>query len=127
MKKKISLVLMSLLYILAGINHFVHPLFYIDIVPHYFPEAALMVSASGVCEFVFGLFLFPAATRKSAAWLIILMLIVFFTVHVQMIIDNYPTQGKSFWIAVIRFPLQFVLIYWAFKISNYRGRFADLP
>lgn len=127
MKKKISLALMSLLYVLAGINHFVHPLFYSGPMPPYLPFPMELIYISGVCELVLGLLLIPAKTRKLAASLIILMLILFFTVHIQMIVNDYQTGGIVLWIAIIRLPLQFVLIYWALKISRYRGRFVDLP
>lgn len=127
MKKKISLALIILLYVLAGINHFFHPLFYIGHMPHYLPFPMQLIYISGACELILGALLFPASTRKTAAWLIILMLVVFFTFHIQMIMDALPKGGTDLLIAVVRFPLQFVLIYWAYKISRYRGRFADLP
>lgn len=117
MKSKASLITMFLLYVLAGINHFVHPNFYLSSMPHYFPFPLPLIYISGVIEIVLGILLLPQQTRKSSAWLIILMLVVFFSFHIQMIVDAYPKQGLSYWIAVIRFPLQFVLIYWAYRVS----------
>lgn len=106
---------MSLLYIAAGINHFVHPAFYIDIMPPYFPEPALWVDISGVCEILFGiLFLFQKA-RAFASWAIVMMLIVFLTVHIQMLMDNTNPKTLMFWISWLRLPLQYVLIRWAYK------------
>src|SRR4051812_11192740 len=109
-KRQLSLISMSLVYIAAGINHFWHPAFYINIMPAYIPFPAEMVLISGVCEIVTGILLWFAPSRKAAAWLIIAMLIVFFTVHVDMIVKTYRAGGLPFWIAVLRFPLQFVLI-----------------
>ncbi len=127
MKKKVSLGLMVLLYVAAGINHFVHPLFYRAPMPYYLPFPMELIFISGVIEITLGILLLPAGTRKAAAWLIIAMLIVFFTFHIQMIVNALPKGGIDLWIAIIRFPLQFVLIYWAWKISRYRGQFAELP
>ncbi|MBI2721213.1 MAG: DoxX family protein [Bacteroidetes bacterium] len=115
--KKTSLIIMSLLYILAGINHFVHPDFYLKIMPPYIPFHRAMVVLSGICEFVFGALLLFRQTRKFAGLLIILMLVAFMTVHVQMIIDAYPTL----WLAVVRFAFQFVLIWWANSVRNFKG------
>lgn len=118
MKSKVSLIIMALLYVLAGINHFVHPNFYLGSMPHYLPFPLQLIYISGVIEINLGILLLPQKTRKLSAWLIILMLIVFLSFHIQMIVDAYPNQGWSFWIAVIRLPLQFVLINWAYKLSQ---------
>ena len=119
MASKISLIIMAVLYVLAGINHFVHPKFYSVSMPHYLPFPLQLIYISGAIEIILGIFLFPHQTRKLAAWLIILMLFVFFLFHIQMIVDAYPKQGLAFWIAVIRFPLQFVLIYWAWAVASF--------
>lgn len=118
-KKRISFLLMSVLYVAAGVNHFIQPVFYVNIMPHYFPFPLELVYISGVCEIVFGVFVLFSKTRKTASWLIIAMLIIFLPVHLQMVIDNYPLLGLMFWISVIRIPLQYVLIKWALAVSKY--------
>lgn len=117
--KQISRIGMSLLYIAAGINHFVNPAFYLKIMPSYFPFPLELVYLSGVCEVVFGAMVIFQKTRRLACWLIIAMLIAFLPVHIQMLIDNYDKGGMLLWISIIRLPLQFVLIYWAFKVSKH--------
>ena len=117
-KKRISIVAMSLLYIAAGIIHFIHPGFYLKIMPFYLPIPLELIYISGVCEIFLGLLLLFKKTRKVASWLIIAMLIVFLLVHIQMLIDTYRTLGLPFWISVIRAPLQFLLIRWAWVVSK---------
>lgn len=117
-KKRISIVAMSLLYIAAGIIHFIHPGFYLKIMPFYLPIPLELIYISGVCEIFLGLLLLFKKTRKVASWFIIAMLIVFLLVHIQMIIDTYRTLGILFWISVIRAPLQFLLIRWAWVVSK---------
>ena len=117
-KNQISRLVMCLLYIAAGINHFIQPLFYIKIMPGYFPIPLALIYISGVCEIAFGILVFFKKYRKTACWLIIAMLIAFLPIHIQMLIDNYSKNGLLFWISVIRIPLQFVLILWAFKVSK---------
>ncbi len=112
--KKISLHAMSLLYVSAGINHFINPGFYEKIMPAYIPFHALCILLSGVCEVAFGALLVPARTRSIAAQLIIAMLIVFLIVHIQMLLNCRQVGGTMLWIAIIRIPLQFVLIWWAY-------------
>ncbi len=109
---------MSLLYLAAGINHFLNPLFYLKIMPLYFPIPLELVYISGMCEMVFGILILFQKTRKVACWLIIAMLIAFLPVHIQMLIDNYSKGGVILWISIIRLPLQLVLIVWALRISK---------
>lgn len=117
-KRQLSLLIMSGVYIATGLNHFWHPQFYLNIMPSYIPYPLEMVYISGICEIGFSILLWFSQTRKTASWLIIAMLIVFFTVHVDMIVKTYPAMGMPFWIAVIRFPLQFVLIRWAYRLRD---------
>jgi uncharacterized membrane protein len=116
--KKVSLCLMILLYVLAGINHFLSPGFYEGIMPAYIGYHKLLISISGVCEILFGLLLIPSSTRKMAAMLIALMLIVFLWLHIQMLIDYWNNHNKNLWFAIIRIPVQFVLIWWAYSFSR---------
>ena len=116
--KKLSLYLMCGFYILAGWNHFWHPSFYEALMPWYLPFPKFLIFISGVCEIVLGILLIPMATRRVAAYLIIAMLIVFFIIHVQMLIDFLNTNNKFLWGAILRIPLQFILIWWAYSFSK---------
>jgi uncharacterized membrane protein len=116
--KKNSLYLMAVLYVLAGANHFYNPHFYEAIMPDYIGYHMLLIYVSGVCEIVLGLLLMPYSTRKIAAMLIIAMLIVFLWLHIQMLIDYWKNNDKHLWVAIIRVPLQFVLIWWAYSLAH---------
>jgi uncharacterized membrane protein len=116
--KKLSLYLIIALYILAGINHFYNPHFYEPIMPSYIGYHTLLIYLSGVCEILLGLLLITTYTRKIAAILIILMLIVFLWLHIQMLIDYWRTNDKNIWLAIIRIPLQFILIWWAYTFTR---------
>ncbi len=115
-KKNIWLLVMSCVYVGAGINHFIHPDFYLKIMPWYFPAPLMLIYISGICEMLLGLGVLPLKTRKISAVLTIVMLVLFLTVHVQMLIDTYHTGGLIFWIAVLRLPLQYVLIRWSWLV-----------
>jgi uncharacterized membrane protein len=116
--KKLSLILMSLLYISAGIYHFINPVFYLKIMPNYIPSHLLMIYLSGVIEIILGIALLITKTRKVAGWLIILMLLIFLPIHIKMIMDTWISLNIKFIIAILRLPLQFVLIYWAYRTCN---------
>jgi uncharacterized membrane protein len=111
---------MALLYVAAGINHFVHPRMYISIMPHFLPPAShqALVVLSGGCELLFGLLLLPNMTRPWAAWLIIALLIAIFPANIQMTIDFMRRHSPYTWLAWLRLPLQAVLIWWAYKYTR---------
>ncbi len=115
--KKWSLLFLVILYVGAGINHFMHPDFYISIMPPYIPMHATMVAVSGVAEVVLGLLLISAQTRKWAAILITLMLIVFTPVHIFMLeqaykVTNYRVSILNAWIRLLLQPLLILWVWW---------------
>lgn len=74
-----------------------------------------MIYLSGLAEIVFGALLLWPESREFAAWSIIIMLIIFFSVHIYM----YQERNTIFRkipnaIIIARLPLQFVLIFWAY-------------
>ncbi len=120
-RRKTSLYCMAVLYIIAGINHFISPVFYKKIMPPWLPWHYPLIYASGVAEIVLGLLLIPIQTRQLAAWGIIALLIAVFPANVQMML-NYKEQHNSYlWIAVLRLPLQLLLIGWACQFTK-KGR-----
>ncbi len=109
---------MAAFYVAAGINHFVHPVPYEKIIPPQLPSPRLLVYVSGIFEVVLGILLLPVATRKVAAWGIILLLIAVFPANIQMLI-NYRNQGNPYlWITIVRLPIQALLIYWAYVYTK---------
>lgn len=115
--RNLSLFLLVLLYLGAGINHFWHPLFYERIIPPYLPFHALINKLSGVAEFVLGLLLIFPRSRTFAAYAIIGMLIIFITAHIYLIqisgCSNAGFCGPLFvaWVRLV--PGQLLLIWWA--------------
>ena len=121
MKNKSRLLLFYLMivfYAIAGINHFVNSEFYEKMMPSYVPFHSFCIYFSGICEVVFALLLLVNKTRKIGAWLIIAMLMLFFIIHIQMLIDSLDNYDFLFWISIIRIPMQFVLIWWAWLYTK---------
>ena len=109
------LYVMVVLYVAAGVNHFVNPRFYTRIMPPWVPYHLPMVYLSGACEIVFALLLLPVATRHIGAWLIILLLIAVFPANVQMCVNYWQRHNPYFWLTVARLPLQAALVWWAWR------------
>ena len=117
MIKRISLVIMIIFYIGAGVNHFWHPSPYYALIPPYLPWPHLINLLSGTAEITLGVLLIFSQTRKFAAYGIIALLIAFIPAHIWMIQNGWCT-GTGFclpeWATWVRlFPLQFLLMTWA--------------
>ena len=116
---KITLLyIMALVYVAAGIYHFVNPKLYMKIMPPYLPYHLQLIYISGVIEIVLGILLIPEGTRSIAAWLIIAMLIAIFPANVQMAVNFWQKNSPSLWIAIARLPLQPVLIWLAWLYTK---------
>jgi uncharacterized membrane protein len=111
--KEITLYLMAILYILAGINHFVMPKFYLRIMPPYIPWHNAMNYISGAAEVLLGIFLFIPIYSHFAAWGIIMLLIAIFPANVYHSTNSKAGKGIPKWILYLRLPFQGLLILWA--------------
>lgn len=107
------LYLMAIMYVTAGIFHFVVPKVYLRIMPKYLPAHKELVYGSGVAEILLGLGLLYHATREIAIYGIIAMLLVFLLVHFYMLSSKKAGAGIPVWALWLRIPLQFFLMYWA--------------
>ncbi|WP_373056840.1 MauE/DoxX family redox-associated membrane protein [Zunongwangia sp. H14] len=107
------LYLMAVLFILAGANHFFKPKMYMRIMPPYLPAHRLLVYVSGIVEILLGIFLCFEYTKNIAIYLLILMLMVFMMVHFYMLSSEKAGAGIPKWLLILRIPLQFALIWWA--------------
>ncbi|TCO30637.1 putative membrane protein [Pedobacter psychrotolerans] len=113
---KIFLWIYSLLYILAGINHFIATPSYHIIMPKWLPAHGFLIYLSGVLEVILGIMLLFSRTKKLAALFIILMLIAFIPAHIYMIQIAPFLLGKILitpFMAWVRLPFQVLLIAWA--------------
>ncbi len=116
--KKISLYIMIVLYIAAGLNHFVNPAVYKKIMPPWVPFHNELILISGICEILFALLLLFPSTRRLAAWCIIALLIAIFPANIQMLLNDLRGNNPGLWISVLRLPLQLVLIWWAYGFTK---------
>ena len=90
------LYLMGAIYVFAGVMHFIKPKMYLRIMPRYLPNHKLL------------------ALKAISIYGIILMLLLFLMVHIYMLTEKKASAGLPKWILLLRLPLQFGLMYWAF-------------
>jgi uncharacterized membrane protein len=119
-RRKILLYVMVAFYVAGGVNHFIFPDFYKKIMPPWLPLHYFIIYFTGVCEIVFGFLLLPKQTRKPAAWCIITLLVAVFPANIQMMLNFWHQQSSYLWLAILRLPIQFLLIWWAYMFATNR-------
>ncbi len=121
--KKISVIVQGIFYVIAGLNHFLNPEFYLPLIPDYFLFPDTINYFSGAFEILFGIMILRDSTRKVGTYLIILMLGTFIPSHVYFIQIGGCIEGGlcvSEWIAWVRLiVIHPLLIWWAWSIRNY--------
>ncbi len=119
--KQISKYLLAVLFILAGINHFVMTEFYLRIMPPYLPAPLFLIYLSGFLETGFGIALLLPKFSRRAAWGIILLLIAVYPANIYMAMNTDLFPDINPLVLYLRLPLQFVLIAWAFWYTKNDG------
>ncbi|MCF4100997.1 hypothetical protein L1I30_04920 [Gillisia sp. M10.2A] len=108
------LYLMAILYFVAGVNHFIKPRMYMRIMPRYLPAHKTLVFLSGLAEMILAVALCFPTTKNLSVYGIILMLLVFLLVHFYMLSSEKAGAGIPKWVLLLRLPIQFILIAWAY-------------
>lgn len=108
-----SYLIMGAALIFAGYAHFSMTPFYLKAMPSYIPYHETMVYVSGIIEILLGILLIIPQTRQKAAWGIIALLIAVFPANIHMYLNHteFPMSETAL---LIRLPIQFLLILWAF-------------
>ncbi|WP_430424544.1 DoxX family protein [Maribacter litoralis] len=106
---------MGAIYIFAGFMHFVKSKVYLRIMPSYLPFHKPLVLLSGIAEVALGVGLFFKETKNLSIYGIIAMLTVFLLVHFYMLSSEKASAGFPKWLLLLRLPLQFALMYWAYS------------
>lgn len=104
----------GILFIVAGLYHFINPVFYLRIMPPYLPWHLFLVYLSGFFESALGILLLIPKFTRLAAWGLIALLIAVFPANVHMAMNPqlYPDiPPLALW---LRLLLQAVLILWAY-------------
>lgn len=102
----------GVVFIGAGLLHFVRPAPYVTIMPPYFPAPLFWVLLSGVLEVLGGMGLLWRRFRRCAAYALALLMAAFLPVHLHMLLDpaEVGVAGVAPYLLFWRLALQFVLI-----------------
>ena len=110
-------ILIALFMMFAGIQHFSKPDFFIPFVPEFLPLKTTIVYVSGIAEILVGLLLLIKKYAKIGAIGTLILLFLFLPIHIWDVFAEAPVIGSRK-AALIRLPIQFLLIFIVWKIKN---------
>ncbi|HMO32017.1 MAG TPA: hypothetical protein PKE63_12230 [Lacibacter sp.] len=117
--RKPALYLLAGFYVVAGLNHFVNPDFYLPLIPPWLPAHTAINFLSGIAEVLLGIALLPLVTRRLAGYGILLLLLFFIPAHIHFIrLGGCVSDGLCVpaWIAWVRLlvvhPLLLLWAWW---------------
>ena len=112
-------VVLGLFVLLAGIMHFVNPGFFNDIVPPWLPPGeSFWTYLSGAAEIVIGVMLLRRSTRRYGALAAIWLFVLVYPANIYMAWDWRDRAASEQLVSWLRLPLQFVIIWWAWRIAE---------
>ena len=112
---------MSILYIIIGVKHFTEPIFFLKIMPPYFPFHLELVYLSGAFEILFGFLLLVKKYRRLAGIGIVLLLIAVFPANIYLFQNPEilnAEKSKTLVRLFYQFPLILIAIWHSQKNSN---------
>jgi len=110
-------IVIALFMIYAGIQHFVKPEFFLPFVPEFLPLKTTIIYVSGIAEILVGLLLLIKKYAKIGAFGILVLLFLFLPIHIWDVFAEAPVIGSRK-AALIRLPIQFLLIFIVWRIKN---------
>jgi uncharacterized membrane protein len=111
-------ILFTVLFVLAGLNHFRAPDFYLKMIPPFLPWHAALNYISGGFEIILGIMLLIPRWTRLAAWGSIALLIAVFPANIYMAMNPelFPDVKPS--VLLMRLPIQAWLIAWAYWFTR---------
>jgi uncharacterized membrane protein len=110
--------LIGLIFIGAGVNHFVIPRAYRQIVPPSFGDPDRLVAISGVAEVAGGVGVLLPRTRRLAGLGLLALLAAVFPANVHMARNPARFARIPGWALYARLPLQPLMMWWVWRATR---------
>jgi uncharacterized membrane protein len=118
-ERTVSRRLLAAFFIASGVNHFVMPRAYEQIVPPSLQaDAGRVVEVSGVAEIVGGLAVLMPGTRRLAGPGLVALLAAIFPANLYMARTPERFRKLPRWALYARLPLQPLMMWWAWRATR---------
>lgn len=124
MVRRVFTVLLVIFWVAAGVNHFVNPGFYVQIMPPYLPWHEPLVYISGIAEILGGLAVAVPRLRNYAGWFLLAVLLAVFPANIHMAMNEVQVGDADLpvWALWARLPFQLLFAGWVAWICLVRPR-----
>ena len=114
MLRSVFTVLLVIFWVAAGVNHFLNPAFYVQIMPDYLPAHLQLVYLSGIAEILGGLGVAVPQLRRYAGWFLLVVLLAVFPANIHMAVHEVQVGDTTLpvWALWARLPFQFLFAAW---------------
>ena len=116
--RKLILLGLAAFFINVGVDHFVNPDFYLDIMPPAFPLHAEAVYISGFFEVLGGISVLVPRLRKIAGWSLLALLVAVYPANIYMALNPEIFPDIPVTLLYIRLAFQFLFFYWAYIVTR---------
>nr|WP_318540174.1 DoxX family protein [Terribacillus saccharophilus] len=119
--KKVGLYVFSLMFIVAGILHFVLDDGFVAMLPAYVPLRYTLIYLTGIAEILLAIGLLVPTTRKLTAIVTVIYLIAIFPANIYSAVYDIPVPGfeeTDQTLLYIRLLAQPALIWWVWKVTR---------
>ena len=116
--RKLILLGLVAFFINVGVDHFVNPDFYLDIMPPAFPLHAEAVYISGFFEVLGGIGVLVPRLRKIAGWSLLALLVAVYPANIYMALNPEIFPDIPVTLLYIRLAFQFLFFYWAYIVTR---------
>ena len=116
--KTFLLILLSLFFTYAGIDHLISPDFYVSIMPPWMPWHLELVYISGVFEIMGGVGVLIPRFRAIAGAGLVALLIAVYPANLHMAYNPHLFPTIPLAALYVRLALQFLAFYWAWTVTR---------
>lgn len=111
-RRRIGQIALGMLFVVAGLNHYWDPDFYLRMMPGYLPWHPQLVATSGTAEVLGGVLLVLGRAPVVARWWLIALLVAVFPANLEMAFHPTRFPDLPTWALWLRLPFQAVFIWW---------------
>ena len=116
--KTFFLILLSVFFTYAGIDHLLSPDFYVSIMPPWIPGHLEWVYLSGVFEIMGGVGVLIPRFRAFAGAGLVALLVAVYPANLHMAFNPHLFPSIPLAALYLRLALQFLAFYWAYTVTR---------
>lgn len=112
----ISFYILSCIFLVSGISHFVTPFAYIRMIPTWIPSHKAIVYTTGFLEIILAIMLLIPEWQFFSTSCIFCLLCIYLLIHIRIVYYPISYIGIPKWILYFRLLIQILLLLFVFNL-----------